>query len=180
VLLITAIMPFPMKIQPIDYQTLDEPVAHQLESVKPVGKSRLKRLFERQFLRNSAAEKVGAIEESHLKDGCNEFEPSSVCLAKMVQNFIEDSNEKQPSVRCNRNRCNCFNGNCNDSSEDEFDSFGGFGDSNLSSSVEAIEILKVIKSIALELNFFLLVFGFGIVQVIGFLWAEFGAVCKCL
>ncbi|KAI9395326.1 hypothetical protein POPTR_005G216900v4 [Populus trichocarpa] len=135
-------MPFPMKIQPIDYQTLDEPVAHQLESVKPVGKSRLKRLFERQFLRNSAAEKVGAIEESHLKDGCNEFEPSSVCLAKMVQNFIEDSNEKQPSVRCNRNRCNCFNGNCNDSSEDEFDSFGGFGDSNLSSSVEAIEILK--------------------------------------
>ncbi|KAG6776384.1 hypothetical protein POTOM_019890 [Populus tomentosa] len=135
-------MPFPMKIQPIDYQTLVEPVAHQLESVKPVGKSRLKRLFERQFLRNSAAEKVGAIEETHLKDGCNEFEPSSVCLTKMVQNFIEDSNEKQPSVRCNRNRCNCFNGNCNDSSEDEFDSFGGFGDSNLSSSVEAIEILK--------------------------------------
>ncbi|KAF9682947.1 hypothetical protein SADUNF_Sadunf05G0161200 [Salix dunnii] len=131
-----------MKIQPIDYQTLNEPVTHQLESVKPVGKSRLKRLFERQFLRNSAAEKVGAIEESHLKDGSNEFEPSSVCLAKMVQNFIEDSNEKQPSVRCNRNRCNCFNGNCNDSSEDEFDSFGGFGDSNLSSSVEAIEILK--------------------------------------
>ena len=75
---------------------------------------------------------------------------SSVCLAKMVQNFIEDSNEKQPSVRCNRNRCNCFNGNCKDSFEDEFDSFGGFGDSNLSSSVEAIEILKVIKSIADE------------------------------
>ncbi|KAJ6412252.1 hypothetical protein OIU84_005334 [Salix udensis] len=131
-----------MKIQPFDFQTLNEPVAHQLESVKPVGKSRLKRLFERQFLRNSAAEKVGAIEESHLKDGSNEFEPSSVCLAKMVQNFIEDSNEKQPPVRCNRNRCNCFNGNCNDSSEDEFDSFGGIGDSNLSSSVEAIEILK--------------------------------------
>ncbi|KAJ6736173.1 hypothetical protein OIU85_018383 [Salix viminalis] len=100
-----------MKIQPFDFQTLNEPVAHQLESVKPVGKSRLKRLFERQFLRNSAAEKVGAIEESHLKDGSNEFEPSSVCLAKMVQNFIEDSNEKQPPVRCNRNRCNCFNGN---------------------------------------------------------------------
>ena len=100
---------------------------------------------------------------------------SSVCLAKMVQNFIEDSNEKQPSVRCNRNRCNCFNGNCKDSFEDEFDSFGGFGDSNLSSSVEAIEILKVIKSIALELSFFL-VFGFGIVRVIRFLWAEFGPV----
>ncbi|CAK7346500.1 unnamed protein product [Dovyalis caffra] len=131
-----------MKIQPIDYQTPDEPVAHLFEPVKPVVKSRLKRLFERQFLKNSAAEKVGVVEESHLKDVSNEFEPSSVCLAKMVQNFIEESNEKQTSVRCNRNRCNCFNGNCNDSSEDEFDSFGGFGDSNRSSSVEACEILK--------------------------------------
>ncbi|KAB5568322.1 hypothetical protein DKX38_002115 [Salix brachista] len=135
-------MPFPMKIQPIDYQTLNESVAHRFEPVKPVVKSRLKRLFERQFLRNSAAEKVGAIEESLLKDGSNEFEPSSVCLAKMVQNFIEENNDKQTSVRCNRNRCNCFNRNCNDSSEDEFDSFGGLGDSNLSSSAEACEILK--------------------------------------
>lgn len=140
--LIIVIMPFPMKIQPIDYQTLNESVAHRFEPVKPVVKSRLKRLFERQFLRNSAAEKVGAIEESHLKDGSNEFEPSSVCLAKMVQNFLEENNDKQTSVRCNRNRCNCFNRNCNDSSEDEFDSFGGFGDSNLSSSAEACEILK--------------------------------------
>lgn len=137
-------MPFPMKIQPIDYQTLNESVAHRFEPVKPVVKSRLKRLFERQFLRNSAAEKVGAIEESLLKDSSNEFEPSSVCLAKMVQNFIEENNDKQTSVRCNRNRCNCFNRNCNDSSEDEFDSFGGLGDSNLSSSAEACEILKVI------------------------------------
>jgi hypothetical protein len=80
-----------------------------------------------------------------LKDGSNEFEPSSVCLAKMVQNFLEENNDKQTSVRCSRNRCNCFNRNCNDSSEDEFDSFGGFGDSNLSSSAEACEILKVIK-----------------------------------
>ncbi|KAK2648467.1 hypothetical protein Ddye_015956 [Dipteronia dyeriana] len=137
-------MPFPMKIQPIDFQSVEEPT--RFEPVKPVVKSRLKRLFERQFLRNSAAEKAGAIEEAlhHFnKDGgSTEFEPSSLCLAKMVQNFIEESNEKQSgAVKCGRNRCNCFNGHSNDSSEDELDSY--FGDSNLSSSGEALEILKV-------------------------------------
>ena len=95
-------------------------------------------------------------EEPHFqKDGFNgsvvvapvvatEFEPSSVCLDSMVQNFIEENNnnEKQSgAVRCGRNRCNCFNRNCIDSSsEDEWDSFG---DSNYSSSTEACEILKV-------------------------------------
>ncbi|XP_031269959.1 uncharacterized protein LOC116128390 [Pistacia vera] len=142
-------MPFPMKIQPIDSHTAEEWV--HSEPVKPVVKSRLKRLFERQFLRNSAAEKAGVVVEEpplHFsKDSSNggglaDFEPSSVCLAKMVQNFIEENNEKQQSgaVRCGRSRCNCFNGSCNDSSEDELDSY--FGDSNLASSGEACEILK--------------------------------------
>ncbi|KAM2593142.1 hypothetical protein TB1_042336 [Malus domestica] len=63
-----------------------------------------------------------------------EFESSSVCL-KMVQNFIEESNEKQPPPKCGRNRCNCFHGNSNDSSDDELDIFGGgFGDSISSGS----------------------------------------------
>ncbi|KAK9282049.1 hypothetical protein L1049_004961 [Liquidambar formosana] len=133
-----------MKIQPLDCQSPEEPI--RIEPVKPVVKSRLKRLFERQFpsvLRISApAEKVG-VEEPHLnKDGSGEFEPSSVCLAKMVQNFIEESNEKQSAaVRCGRSRCNCFNVN-NDSSEDELDSYSGFGDSNLASSAEAYDVLK--------------------------------------
>ena len=143
-------MPFPMKIQPIDFNTLEEVAPPRLETVKPVVKSRLKRLFERQFpsvLRYSATEKVGAAAADELpfsKECTAEFEPSSVCLAKMVQNFIEENNEKQQSgaVRCSRNRCNCFNRNCNDSSEDEMDYFG-FGDSNLTSSGEASEILKV-------------------------------------
>ncbi|XP_057964896.1 uncharacterized protein LOC131155649 isoform X2 [Malania oleifera] len=57
----------------------------------------------------------------------------------MVQNFIEDSNEKQSAaIRCGRNRCNCFNGNSSDGSGDESDAF----DSNLSSYGEACEILK--------------------------------------
>lgn len=142
-----------MKIQPIDFSQSLEESNQSFEPVKPPAvKSRLKRLFEWQFpnvLRSStvaaaAAEKVGVVEEPRLnKYGSGEFEPSSVCLAKMVQNFIEESNEKQPNaVRCSRNRCNCFNGNCNDSSEDELDEFNGFGDPNFPSSGEASEILK--------------------------------------
>lgn len=135
-------MPFPMKIQPIDFQKIENPV--QFEPVKPpAAKSRLKRLFERPFLlKNSAAEKTGGVEEPHFsKDAAApEFEPSSVCLAKMVQNFIEENNEKHPpgTTRCGRN---CFNRNYSDSSDDDWDS--GFGDTNnLPSSGEAVEILK--------------------------------------
>ncbi|KAL1561791.1 hypothetical protein AAHA92_04452 [Salvia divinorum] len=106
-----------MRIQPID--------AIRHDVVKPpVLKSRLKRLFDRPFnsvLRNSSAEKQE-------KDGgtAPEFEPSSVCLDKMVQNFMEDNNDKQSltsAVKCGRHRCNCFNGKSNDSSDDEIDFF---------------------------------------------------------
>ena len=155
-------MPFPMKIQPIDFHSqLDEPT--RFEPVKPVVKSRFKRLFERQFTSvlktSAAAEKAGSggEEVSHFNkeantydSACEIFEPSSVCLAKMVQNFIEGGggggNDKQSSVavRCGRNRCNCFNGICHDSSEDDLDLCGGFGhDPNFSNSGEGCEILKV-------------------------------------
>ncbi|KAH7573868.1 hypothetical protein ACOSP7_007761 [Xanthoceras sorbifolium] len=147
-------MPFPMKIQPIDVdsQSLTDPIIRP-ESTKPVLKSRLKRLFDRQFpsvLRISSAERqpavvVGGGEPQYSKDGGTgtEFEPSSVCLDKMVQNFIEESNEKQSNVKCARNRCNCFNGNNNDSSDDESDFFTGFGDSmNGGSFSDYSDILK--------------------------------------
>lgn len=151
-------MPFPTKIQPIDSHARPLEAATRFEPVKPVVKSRLKRLFERPFtsvLRPSSpasAEKVGGVEELHFnKDGftalAGEFEHSSVCLAKMVQNFMEESNEKQSTAaRCSRNRCNCFNGNCDDSSDEESEPFGGFGDSNLASSGEACELLKSLVS----------------------------------
>ncbi|XP_038898340.1 uncharacterized protein LOC120086017 [Benincasa hispida] len=146
-------MPFPMKIQPIDIdvQTVREQV--RTESAKPVFKSRLRRLFDRPFpsvLRIAAVEKpiiVGEPAQFSSKDGGGgtELEPSSVCLDKMVQNFIEENNEKQPAtVKYGRNRCNCFNGNSNDSSDDEFDVFGGFGESITSGSSggDACDILK--------------------------------------
>ncbi|XP_076933300.1 uncharacterized protein LOC143599160 [Bidens hawaiensis] len=131
-------MHFKMKIQPIDNTSYEESV--NLESVKPVVKSRFKRLFDRQFpsvLKNNS-EKANVGGEA--KDV--EFEPSSVCLAKMVQNFIEDAPEKP---KCGRNRCNCFNGNgFNDISDDEFDhsAAGFFGDSS-----ESLKVLTACASI---------------------------------
>ncbi|KAK8635850.1 hypothetical protein V6N13_004565 [Hibiscus sabdariffa] len=143
-----------MKIQPIDFNTLEEVAPPRPDTVKqPAVKSRFKRLFP-SVLRNSSTEKIGAVaaagttdELPFSKECATEFEPSSVCLANMVQNFIEENNEKQQScaVRCSRNRCNSFsNRSCSDSSDDETDGF--LSDSNLTSSAEASEILKNLVS----------------------------------
>ncbi|XP_027365656.1 uncharacterized protein LOC113872356 [Abrus precatorius] len=119
----------PLKIQPIaidiESERVKEAVVVRNESVL---KSRLRRLFvfDRQLQRNN-------------KDG--EFEPSSVCLAKMVQNFMEE--QPQPP-KCGRNRCNCFNANSSD--EDDCDLFGAqpsAGNGTESSSItDATETLK--------------------------------------
>ncbi|XP_052169960.1 uncharacterized protein LOC127786534 [Diospyros lotus] len=136
-------MPFPMKIQPIDVDSVDEFTRNG--SVKPAGKSRFKRLFERQLpsvLRSSTAEKITGAPEAHLnKDVSVDLDPSSVCLAHMVQNFLEGNDKQSVTVRHGRNRCNCFNGS-NNSSEDELDSCNCFRDSNFSSSGDACEVLK--------------------------------------
>ncbi|KAL9331816.1 hypothetical protein ACSQ67_001426 [Phaseolus vulgaris] len=134
-------MPFTMKIQPIDSPVHDE--ALRLEPVKAVIKSRLKRLLERQFsgvLRNSAAEKIVAGELPRSgKDGSADFDPSSACLAKMVQSFMEENPEKHSAAgKCAHNRYNSFE----DSSDAETSAFGSFGNSNYSSSGEMHEILK--------------------------------------
>lgn len=115
-----------MRIQPIDSIPSDV--------VKPpVLKSRLKRLFDRPFngvLRISSSEKpvAGGDKDDGGAAAVAEFESSSLCLDKMVRNFMEDNNEKSSSAasaaaKCSRNRCNCFNGNSNDSSDDELDFF---------------------------------------------------------
>ncbi|GFQ02658.1 hypothetical protein PHJA_002409700 [Phtheirospermum japonicum] len=140
-------MPFPMRIQPID--------AIRNDAVKPpVFKSRLKRLFDRPFnsvLRISSVEKQVAGGE---KDGVAppaplDFEPSSVCLDNMVQSFIEDNNEKQSSgggvaaAKYGRHRCNCFNGNSNDSSDDEF----GFLSDSLTANSSISDPSDTLKSL---------------------------------
>ncbi|CAH2052981.1 unnamed protein product [Thlaspi arvense] len=115
-----------MKIQPINNDFPASRDSARVESGKPVLKSRLKRLLDRPFtnvLRSSNSDKslVAASEEAQHGVG-NELEPSSVALAKMVQNYMEENTEKQ--AKNGRNRCNCFNGNNDDSSDDEFDLFG--------------------------------------------------------
>lgn len=103
-----------MKIQPIDQSHEESVNSESPVTLKPVVKSRFKRLFDRGNLKHNNSDKPNDLPD---------FEPSSVCLAKMVQNFIEDTAPEKP--KCGRNRCNCFNGNMNDVSDDEF-----FGESN--------------------------------------------------
>ncbi|AEC09589.1 DNA-directed RNA polymerase subunit beta-beta protein, putative (DUF506) [Arabidopsis thaliana] len=125
-------MPLHMKIQPIDESDVSEEVPYP-ETMRQMPKSRLKRLFERQFTNKNVSEKfTGSDVEAPLSRGnSGDFEPSSVCLAKMVLNFMEDNNggEKQ---RCGRSRCNCFSGSGTESSDDETECSSG----------EACEILK--------------------------------------
>ncbi|KAL6192193.1 hypothetical protein ACLB2K_038580 [Fragaria x ananassa] len=142
-------MPFPMKIQPID---IDSETLRIDMAAKPVMKSRLRRLFDRQFpsvLKISSTDKPPAADDFNKDVGgggaiaaAAEFDPSSVCLAKMVQNFIEETNEKQQPKKCGRNRCNCFHGNNNDSSDDELDFFGGDSTTGGSFGGDASDILK--------------------------------------
>ncbi|XP_010935920.1 uncharacterized protein [Elaeis guineensis] len=127
-------MPFQMKIQPIGQKG-----AVRTDPAKPAGKSRLKRLFERQLpsvLRISSAEKIAGTgdDKDKERDDGEAVDPSSVCLDRMVLSFIEEGNEKPP-----RSRCNCFNGNCDDISDDEFDVLAGDAPA---ASGDAAEILK--------------------------------------
>lgn len=94
----------PMKIQPIDAKS-----SVRSEPAKHFGKSRLKRLLERQFQRISSSERLAG------DGGDGVVEPNSVILDRMVLNYLEEGNEKTQG----RRRCNCFNGNFDDSSDDE-------------------------------------------------------------
>lgn len=108
-------MPLSMKIQPINARDATEPPTRP-----PEVRSRLKRLF-----RISVADKpivAGADEICFAPAAADQVvEPSSACLAKMVQNFIEESNEKPLPPPSGRNRCNCFNGNGSDTELDGVD-----------------------------------------------------------
>nr|CAD1819832.1 unnamed protein product [Ananas comosus var. bracteatus] len=145
-------MPFQIKIQPMD----SKPAARG-DPAKQGGRSRLKRLFERQLpsvLRIGGAASAAATamaggeererereREKERDEGKGEGDPSSVGLDRMVLSFIEESNDRPP-----RGRCNCFNGHHDDSSDDELDLY--FADAPRSAAaaaapVDAAELLKV-------------------------------------
>ncbi|XP_073287144.1 uncharacterized protein [Primulina huaijiensis] len=133
-------MPFPMKIQPINYS--ESSIRNDAVAKTPVLKSRLKRLFDRPF---NGVMRISTVDRPANGITAAEFEPSSLCLDKMVQNFIEENTDKQTSgtvaMKCGRNRCNCFNGNRNYSSDDEFDVFSDSFTAN-SSFGDSSDILK--------------------------------------
>ncbi|CAI9776089.1 unnamed protein product [Fraxinus pennsylvanica] len=91
-------------------------------------------------MQEKAAGNEGTDEHNHcIKDGPEEFEPNFVCLAKMVQSFI-DNNEKPH--RFSRNRCNCFNKICRVSFDEELVSFNCFGNSICSPSSDALHLIQ--------------------------------------
>lgn len=129
--LFTKAMPFPMKIQPINDEFTANRDLTRVESNKPVLKSRLKRLLDRPFtnvLKSSVSDKsIIAVTGEAQYGGGTEFEPSSVVLAKMVQSYMEENNNEKQTKFGRNHRCNCFNGNNDSSSDDEFDLFDGCG-----------------------------------------------------
>ncbi|KAJ4903875.1 hypothetical protein Rs2_17826 [Raphanus sativus] len=137
-------MPFHTKIQPID-------ASEDLPKMKQMPKSRLKRLFERQFsIKNTTSERLFTVGEFDApppplsRGNSGDLEPSSVCLEKMVVNFIEgnnnnnNKNKEEEKQRCGRSRCSCFNGSGTESSDDESE----WSDDLKCSSGEACVMLK--------------------------------------
>lgn len=125
-----------MKIQPIDSSTPE-----CFESIKTtVPKSRLRRLFDfSSFLRGSTVADRSVLSATGERNDETELEPSSVCLDKLVQNFLEENNEKEkPCVSC---YCST------DGSDDEFDSFNCFGNSNNNNSLA--DVCDPLKSLVL-------------------------------
>lgn len=130
-----------MKVQPIDAKLSSLTIVKN-DPVKVPAKSRLKRLFERQFPKLAGAGDGKDREKDDAGGGGGDLEPSSVCLDKLVVSFMEDSSEKlaAAAVKCGRTRCNCFNRNCNDSSDDEF--AGDVPQIAAAGSGDALEVLK--------------------------------------
>ncbi|GJZ07667.1 hypothetical protein Tco_0541460 [Tanacetum coccineum] len=92
-----------MKIQPIDSTSPEK----SFESVKTVPKSRFKRFFDiSSFLRGS---------DKSISEPLEFGEPNSVCLDKMVINFIEDSNNNNENDVVSDDDVNCFGNSVNDS-----------------------------------------------------------------
>ncbi|BAF26524.1 uncharacterized protein [Oryza sativa Japonica Group] len=85
------------------------------------ARSMLKRLFDRQLLRVSPAERIVAVGGGE-KD---EVEPSSVCLDGMVRSFLEDGSGVGAAVERagghGARRCNCFHGGGSSDDDDDED-----------------------------------------------------------
>jgi hypothetical protein len=100
----------------------------------PPARSMLKRLFDRQLLRISPAERLPSSASAE-KD-----EAESVCLDGMVRSFLEEDGAVAPAERAGHGGryCNCFHGG--DSSDEEDD------DEASSDAAETIKVPTLISA----------------------------------
>ncbi|XP_073124736.1 uncharacterized protein [Henckelia pumila] len=124
-----------MRIQPIDCR---ESSLRNDTGKAPVSKSRLKRLLDKQF---TGVLWISSADKSATAAAAAEFEPNSVCLDKMVESFMEENGEKHLPSAAKCGRCNCFNGNSNDCSDDESDFFSDHAIAN-SSFIDPSDAIK--------------------------------------
>lgn len=107
-------MPFRTKIQPIYGDGVSEEPAFP-PAMRQAPISRLKRLLERQF----SLKNFSGVDHSLSSGSLGELEPSSVCLRKMVQDYMEDPDSGKQTSCGGRNLCNCFSGSGTDNPDDE-------------------------------------------------------------
>ncbi|XP_010427162.1 PREDICTED: uncharacterized protein LOC104712060 [Camelina sativa] len=128
-------MPFRSKVQPINVNGVaKEP--EPAPAMRQGPRSRLKRLFERQFSLKS----FSGVDSPLARGNSEEFEPGSVCLRKMVENYMEDPDSEKQSRCIGRNHCNCFSGSGTDSSDEDEESSSSNG------------VLRSLKSLLLCAN----------------------------
>ncbi|KAL8091157.1 hypothetical protein AgCh_040313 [Apium graveolens] len=87
----------PTKILPFNSQETSRGAPIRSDAVKPVLKSRIMRQF--RVPEKPITGPEAQFSKLEVSNGAELFEPSSVCLTKMMQNFIEEANEKQKIPR---------------------------------------------------------------------------------
>ncbi|CAB4270327.1 unnamed protein product [Prunus armeniaca] len=117
-------MPFPMKIQPIDF-CMSREDATRFEAVKPMAKSRVKCPFTNVLSSSAATESASRSSIStRTASAVGQVSSSRACCAWRRWSRVSWRRATRSNWLWRQNCCNYFNGNCNDSSEDEFEAFG--------------------------------------------------------
>lgn len=125
-------MPFQTKIQPMDLGS-----AARIDPVRP-RQSLLRRFFVPRTTVTAAPTKADVDRDSD-DSGGGGARADVDCLDRMVLSFMEDNTEMNKPLK---SRCNCFNGNYDESSDDEIDLLFGDVTPVLPTPGDASEIIK--------------------------------------
>lgn len=129
-------MTFQNKIQPMDSRS-----AARIDLMRP-RPSRFRRLFVPRATVTAAPTRVDVDRDSDDfgGGGARADVDSTMLLDRMVLSFMEDNTEMNKPLR---SRCNCFNGNYDESSDEEIDLQYGDITPVAPPSGDAVEIIKV-------------------------------------